>query len=104
MMNKRHTTVILSDEAWVAICEMAAIEEKSVSDLCTYLLEEYIGFDERVIYQFIRPNRSPHSIYLSFSIWPQIKVLKASQRRSISDILEQLIRAYTGLELGERVI
>lgn len=107
-MDKKHTTLVISNEAWAAICEMAAIEGQSASQLCAYLLTEYCRVDEKFVYEVKHLRRllncSPHSVYIPLEFLPQLKYLKASQRRSLSDMLEQLIRAYTGLELGKRVL
>lgn len=106
-MAAKRTTVMLSDEAWAAISEMAAIEEKSTTDLCAYLLDEYVMDQSRIIYKVPKHSwikRSQRTLYVPAEIWPSLKSIKAMQRRTLSDILEQLIRQYTGLEIGQMVL
>lgn len=94
---------MLSDEAWASISEQAALESKSAAALCVYLLAAYVGLEEKPVYELPpRMAKRVRTLMAPVWLWARLRALKIQQRRSISDILEQLIRAYTGLTLDKR--
>jgi hypothetical protein len=97
-------SVLLSDGAWASISERAALESKSAAALCVYLLEAYVDLEEKPVYE-LPPGvaKRVRTLMAPVWLWARLRALKIQQRRSISDILEQLIRAYTGLALEKRL-
>ena len=98
----RQRTTVLSDDAWAGIARRSTIEGKSAGKLCEWLLVRYLSLDERPVYELPPLNRRQRSVHVHDVPWAEAKGLAVEQRRSLSEILEQLIRAYLGLELGRR--
>ena len=100
----RHRTIVVSDETWANTLEQAALEKKTASDLCQYLARHYLSLEEKPV--FALPEKmDTHSrtVYLPDSVWAALKREKVMQNRSTSEIFEQLLRGYLGLELGGRL-
>lgn len=97
-------SVMITHEAWAAISEQAFLERKSINELCVYLLDQYIAQAEKPVYRLAKSaaqGKAAHTLYTSNELWSRLRHLKGLQGRTISAILEQLIRAYTGLNVGE---
>ena len=97
-------SVMITHEAWAAVSERAFLEKKTINDLCVALLAQYLSQAEPPVYHLSkspRREKTAHTLYTSDELWSQAHRLKGLQGRTISAILEQLIRAYTGLEVGE---
>jgi len=101
----RQRSAVLSDDAWAELRARAVLEERSAAKLCEFLLGHYLGLEDKPIH---RPPSNPgqrrtRSIYIADRTWAAAKALAVRQRRTVSDILEQLIRAYLGLAPGEEL-
>lgn len=99
-----HRTIVLSDETWANTLEQAALEKKTASDLCLYLARHYLGLEQKPVYALPeKVETHSRTVYLPDSIWAALKHEKVMQNRSTSDIFEQLLRGYLGLDLGARL-
>lgn len=105
-------TASLTDEVWIEAQRQAVLENKSVSDLCEYVLADYLHADPQYVYrmpwaqapQGDRPEvyrAALRSFYIHKAIWAEVRALKARQHRSIAEILEQQLRLYLNLDLGD---
>lgn len=92
--------VTLSDDAWASILTRAALEDTTASALCERLLAHYLSLEERPRYEVPDDGRYQRTVYIDKRIWAKMLGQRVREKRSISEILEQLIRAYTGLPLG----
>jgi hypothetical protein len=99
-----HRTIVVSDLAWANTLEQSSLENKTASDLCLYLARHYLELDQKPVYM-LPENLATHSrtVYLPDSIWAALKREKVLQNRSASEIFEQLLRAYLGLPLAQRL-
>ena len=97
-------SVVLSDEVWAATLERAELEDTSASEICERLLQHYLVLDEKPPQHGLPPEITTRkrSVYVTKPTWAAGRAQKVWERRSISAILEQLLRAYLGLELGTR--
>jgi hypothetical protein len=95
-------SVKLSDEVWAATLERAELEGTTASKMCERLLRHYLVLEEKPSRYLLASGavRRKRSVYVSRPIWAAAKAQKVQERRSISDILEQLLRGYLGLDLG----
>ena len=94
-------SVKLTDEAWAATLERAELESTTASEICERLLRHYLVLEEKPP-QYLPPSdatRRKRSVYVTRPIWAAAKAQKVQERRSISAILEQLLRGYLGLDL-----
>lgn len=95
--------IVLSDEVWAAAAERAVLEEKSLSEICEYVLIHYLDLpDERKPEPALASapeNGRPRTVYLSKGTWSQALGRKVLEGRPVSAILEQQLRAYLGLEI-----
>ncbi|MCE1252835.1 MAG: ribbon-helix-helix protein, CopG family [Anaerolineae bacterium] len=100
----RHRTIVISDETWANTLEQAALEGKTASELCLFLANHYINLEQKPVYA-LPDGLIPRSrtIYLPDSTWAALKREKVLQNRSSSEIMEQLLRGYLGLSLGNRL-
>ncbi len=98
----RKRSALISDEAWAALKERSVLEGRPASDLCQFLLAHYLSLEERPVYGLPEGLRTaPRSLYVEDTVWAAAKAEAVRQRRSVSAMLEQLIRAYTGLPLRD---
>ena len=95
---KQHS-VTLSDEAWAATLERAVLEETTASEICERLLVHYLNLESKPAPYTLPDHILTHkrSVHITKQTWAAATVCKVSEKRSISAILEQLLRAYTGL-------
>ena len=103
MMYRTQRKVMLPDEVWRETMIQAALENKSASDICEHVLRHYVDTPE-TDHPPIRTRSASgrqRSIYIDKSVWVQLSGLKVTERRSISAILEQQLRAYMGMKLPE---
>ncbi len=101
---RKQRSVRISVEAWAALQERTALEGKSASALCDFLLRHYLALEAKPVYE-LPPDLEKRTrvIYTSNPTWGAVKRTAVLQRRSASALLEQLLRGYLGLALGERV-
>jgi hypothetical protein len=99
-----HRTIVISDETWANTLEQAALENKTASDLCLFLARHYLELEQKPVFA-LPDGLKTHSrtVYLPDTIWAAFKREKVLQNRSTSDIFEQLLRGYLGLNLGSRL-
>jgi hypothetical protein len=92
---------MLSDDVWRETMIQAAFEDKSASDICEHVLRHYVDTPEtdRPPFNIKSASGPQRSVYIDKSVWVQLSGLKVTERRSISAILEQQLRAYMGMEL-----
>jgi hypothetical protein len=94
----------LTDEVWKAIRVQAALEGKTASEICAYVLKYYVNLpaDEKppILVRTVTGGR-PHSVYLDKQLWAELIACHLTEGRPISAIAEQQLRAYTGLEPSE---
>jgi hypothetical protein len=82
--------------------ERAVLEDTAASEICERLLEHYLSLEEKPP-QYRLPDRIPtrkRSVYITNPIWAASMAQRVREGRSISHILEQLLRGYLGLDLG----
>lgn len=96
-------SVKLSDEAWAATLERAELEYTTASEICARLLQHYLSLAEKPPRYTIPSNviTRKRSVHINRLVWAAAKAQKVYEQRAISDILEQLLRGYLGLDLGE---
>jgi hypothetical protein len=95
-------SVKLPDEVWAATLERAELEDTTASEICERLLKHYLALADKpsiVALPATSPTRK-RSVYISRPTWAAAKALKVREHRSISAILEQLLRGYLGLDAG----
>ncbi len=98
---REQRSAVLSDEAWAALQERATLERKSASDLCEFLLRHYLSLEAKPTFELPEGlQKRTRSLYVSDRVWAGAKAQAVLQRRSVSALLEQLLRAYLGLKLG----
>jgi predicted CopG family antitoxin len=103
----RHLLMI-TDDAWAALLQHADIEGYSASNLCEYLMAKYAEMEAPPVFamptDLERESRKKgRTVYINDAVWNDFLGVKVYQGRSISEIVEQLVRAYTGLPLGDRL-
>ena len=83
---------------------MPELESTSASEICERLLSHYLALDEKPPQYELPPEikTRKRSVYITKPTWAAARAQKVWERRSISAILEQLLRAYLGLDLGSR--
>jgi len=82
--------------------ERAELERTTASEICERLLRHYLALEEKPS-RYMLPahvTRRKRSVYVTRPIWAAAKAQKVQEQRSISAILEQLLREYLGLDLG----
>jgi len=98
-------SALISNDAWAALKEASTIEGKSASELCEFLLAHYLALPRRTRYNLPSALKTKaRSLYVSDPTWGAAKAEAVKQSRPVSAILEQLVRAYLGLELGEPAV
>ncbi len=99
---RRHHTVTLTDQVWDAVSRQAIEEGRSVSDVAEYVVQDYLRQETRLVYQV--PQGLPvskHTVRISDDVWKHLLLLKLDQDRDVSTILEQQLRLYLLMDLGE---
>lgn len=87
-----------------ALQKRSVIESRSASSTCDALLRHYLSLEEKPVYALPdQPEKATRVIYTTDSCWGETKRLAVLQKRTVSSLLEQLTRAYLGLELQDRV-
>lgn len=99
----------LSDLVWAHAQRRATLEGfDSTSALCEYLMRHYLDTVDRgqqpPIYEIPDVERPLRSVYVTDDTWGGMQVRKVLEGRPIGDIVEQLLRAYLGFELGDEII
>ncbi|MBK9054455.1 MAG: hypothetical protein IPL78_27160 [Chloroflexi bacterium] len=91
--------VVLPDEVWSETLIQARLEQKTASEICEYVLRYYtqLSVEERPAILFPRASGQQRSIYIEQQVWLDLITCKIKERRPISAILEQQLRAYLGL-------
>jgi hypothetical protein len=96
---------MLTDMVWAALLEQSALEDTSASALCEYVLRHYLNLpdDEKppILIASVAQTAVQRTIYIKKPLWATAKGRKVMERRSISAILEQQLRAYMGLDMPE---
>ncbi|MCA9991304.1 MAG: hypothetical protein KDE29_09895 [Anaerolineales bacterium] len=98
-------SVKLTDEAWAATLERAELESTTASEICERLLKHYLALEEKPA-RYLPPSgvtRRKRSVYVTRPVWAAARAQKVQEQRSVSAILEQLLRGYLGLDLGRPV-
>lgn len=93
--------VVLTDVVWAATQERAALEGTTASDICERVLRHYLALEEKPP-RYDLPSDAPtrqRSIHVLPTTWASTKAQKVMEARSVSAILEQLLRAYLGFPL-----
>jgi hypothetical protein len=91
--------VVLPDEVWSETLIQARLEQKTASEICEYVLRYYtqLSVEERPAILLPRASGQQRSIYIEQQVWLDLITCKIKERRPISAILEQQLRAYLGL-------
>lgn len=92
-------SVVLSDPVWAAARGRAVLEHVSVSELCERLLRSYLQLKHKpkpCLPAEIKSKK--RSVYLSDPVWAEGREQATLEGRSTSALLEQLLRAYLGLD------
>ncbi len=94
-------SVKISDEVWAAASERAELESTTASEICERLLKHYLALEAKPPRYLPPPGVTrKRSVYVTRLVWAAARSQKVQERRSISIILEQLLRGYLGLDLG----
>jgi hypothetical protein len=95
-------SVKLSDEAWAAALERAELERTTASEICERLLKHYLALEKKPPRYLLPASVSTRkrSVYVTRPVWAAARAQKVREQRSVSAILEQLLRGYLGLDLG----
>lgn len=98
-------SVKLSDAAWAAALERAELEGTTGSEICERLLVHYLSLEEKPPRQKLPSDlvTRKRSVYITGLTWAAAKAQKVHEQRSISAILEQLLRGYLGLYSDQAV-
>ena len=90
----------LSDEVWQETVVRAVMEEMSASEICAHVLRHYVDLANKPPI-LIRSTLegSLHSVFLEKTTWAELMRCRVIEKRPISAILEQQLRAYLGLPL-----
>lgn len=93
--------VVLPDEVWSETLIQATLEQTTASAICEYVLRHYVDLapEERSPILIKHGSGRQRSVYLEQDVWIDLISCKVRERRPISAILEQQLRAYLGLEL-----
>jgi hypothetical protein len=93
--------VVLPDEVWSETLIQATLEQTTASAVCEYVLRHYVTLstEERPPVLITSGSGRQRSVYLEQEIWIALISCKVRERRPISAILEQQLRAYLGLKL-----
>ncbi len=99
-------SVKLSDDVWSATLERSVLEGTTASAICERLLKHYLALEKKPPQHALLPSiqTRKRSVHITKITWAAAKAQKVQERRSISAILEQLLRGYLGLALGQPVI
>ena len=94
--------VVLPDEVWSETLIQATLEQKTASEICEYVLRHYVNFaaEEKPLVVLTAGSGRQRSVYLEQQIWIELISCKVRERRPISAILEQQLRAYLGLPIS----
>ena len=97
--------VVLPDEVWSETLIQATLEQTTASAICEYVLQHYVNLTEEEKPPTLITSGSgrQRSVYLTQAVWIELISCKVRERRPISAILEQQLRAYLGLELPSPV-
>jgi hypothetical protein len=88
----------LSDEAWQENMGRAVMEEKPASERCAHVLRHYAALEGKLpVYIRSVPEGSLHSVFLEKDTWAELMRRRVIEKRPVSTILEQQLRAYLGL-------
>jgi hypothetical protein len=102
MSNRRSEhKVVLPDEVWSETLIQATLEQTTASAICEYVLNHYTNLapEDRPPILITGGSGRQRSVYLGQEVWIELITCKVRERRPISAILEQQLRAYLGLEL-----
>lgn len=90
--------VVLSGEVWAATQERAVLERTTASEICERLLSHYLSLDEKPPHGELPADiqTKQRSIHARPTTWATAKAQKVLVGRPVSEILEQLLRAYQG--------
>jgi hypothetical protein len=92
----------LSEEVWRETMIRAVLEEKSASEICAHVLRHYVDLENKPsIHIHSAPEGSLHSVFLEKTTWAELMGCRVTERRPISAILEQQLRAYLSLPLPD---
>ena len=95
----------ISEAAWQETVVRAVLEEKSASAICAHVLAHYVELaEEERPPVLIRTGASEgrlHSVFLDKLTWAKLMGRRVAEKRPVSAILEQQLRAYLGMELPE---
>jgi hypothetical protein len=93
--------VMLPDEVWSETLIQATLEQKTGSEICEYVLRHYVNLtaEEKPPILLTAGSGRQRSVYLDQQIWIELITCKVKERRPISAILEQQLRAYLGLPI-----
>lgn len=95
---------MLTDEVWAATLSRSALEGSSASELCESVMADYISrTDEEKPPAYTWPpdvTTRQRAVHISNRVWAGMLARKVIERRSVSEILEQLLRSYLELDRG----
>ena len=104
MTNSQHSEhkVVLPDEVWSETLIQATLEQKTASEVCDYVLRHYVSLpaEDKPPILLTSGSGRQRSVYLDQQIWIELITCKVRERRPISAILEQQLRAYLGLPVS----
>jgi hypothetical protein len=93
--------VVLPDDVWSETLIQATLEKKTASDICEHVLRHYGDLPEAEKPPILLTAGSgrQRSVYINQQTWIELIACKVRERRPISAILEQQLRAYLGMQL-----
>ncbi len=98
---RRQRSAMLSDEVWAALRRRAVVEHRSASVICEKVLAHYLSLDEKPEKPSTLEDLETRkrSVHVTDPIWSDARAQAVMERRSVSEMLEHLLRAYLGLEI-----
>jgi len=107
MVEKRQHLLYLSDSLWANLLYRHVLEEKSASDIISFVLSAYQE-NPRDLKLLRRRTRSAEienlrlrKVYISDEVWEPIRATADAKHFSMSALAEYLLREYLGMEIPD---
>ena len=93
---------VLPAEVWSETLIFFFFKQKTAYEICEYVLRHYVNLaaEEKPPIVLTAGSGRQRSVYLEQQIWIELISCKVRERRPISAILEQQLRAYLGLPIS----
>jgi len=105
-LESKKSTAILTREVCGSLDEQAVLEGKPANIIVAELISNYLDQEDKKIYSvpaYDSETVKSRFLMIDDQLWSRFKVLKTTQGRPLGRILEQLLRIYVGMEVGDEV-